>query len=385
MSDPTKDPNFSAVKQPAFDTLVRGHGQTGPALDRMAYQLWLELSRMGVDVSPSVRIRRLAALINSEAADLRRRQTFVKNMDKPGGSPVVHTPKGDYWKMPVGRPGGEPDLSFELNDAEGLPLPNVDPGGTRFSAAQDAVLSWLELHRDAIVKEARARGIPPEAIAATIAWEAIENNTLKHKFQWPIPPGTIVNIPGRGLTNIGRQGTGPGKFHVDGELAKQLERLGYVPRLTEAERDKVLSTPEGAAKYIAASMRAFADLTDQYRKSHPEKGLPSIRDDVQMLTQLYHGDDLDTWLKKLEAKPAPRRAPGSPPEQGFVPGNDMPLWVRDNPEFMAAVRQALAETGPPPQPVEPWIPPGTSPTPPGISPPPSAPAPAPGQSPAPRP
>jgi hypothetical protein len=351
MSDPTSDPNFSGVKQPAFDALVASHTQAGKALNDLQYPLWRELVRLGVDWSSADRIRRLGALVESEAADLRRRQSFVRTMDKPGGSPAIQTPKGTYWKMPVGRPGGEPDLSYELNDAEGLPLPNVDPGGTRFSPEEDAVLSWIEIHRDAILREALRRNIPPEAITAAIAWEAIKNNKLP--FQNPIPP--TVPVP------LGRKGTGPGKVHVNdpnAPLPRQLEGE-YLPPLTVPERDRVLSTPEGSFMYIAAAMGAFADLADKYRSQYPDRGMPDIRNDILMLTQLYQGSDLGKWELRLQ------ELARTPQHEKLEIGNDMPKWVGDprNREFVAAMREALYGTGPLPQPVEPWIPPGPSPTP----------------------
>jgi hypothetical protein len=388
MSDPTSDPNFSGVKQPTFDALVDNHEYAGKSLKVLQYELWRQLVRLGVDWSSADRIRRLGTLVESEAADLRRRQAFVKNMDKPGGSPAIQTPKGTYWRIPVGRSGGNPDLSYELNGAEHLPFPNVDPGGTRFSPAQDAVLSWIEIHRDAILREAKARGIPPEAITSAIAWEALNNNKLP--FEWPIPPGTRFGInfgvppgappqmpPWEFGKDVGRRGTGPGKVHVDGELVEQLEKLGYVPPVSMAERDRILSTPDGAIKYIAAAMRAFADVTDQYGKDHPEnKKVPNIRNDILMLTHLYHGEDLESWRRRLE-----RRNWSTQP----LPKNLMPQWVHDNPDYLAAMREALHGTAPLPQP-ETWLPPGASPTPPGMSAPPpapSAPAPTPGLSPSP--
>jgi hypothetical protein len=372
MSDPTSDPNFSGVKQPSFDALVAGHGQAASALNQLQYQLWLQLRKLRVDESPAVRIRRLGALVGSEAADLRRRQSFVKNMDKPGGSPaMLCTTKGTFWRIPVGRPGGEPDLSYELNDAEGLPLPNVDPGGTRFSPEQDAVLSWIELHRNVILQEARRRNIPPEAITAAIAWEAIKNNRLP--FQNPIPP--TVPVPLR------RKGTGPGKMHVndpEAPLPRQLEGE-YLPPLTVAERDRVLSTPEGSVRYIAAAMGGFADLADKYRSQHADRGMPDVRNDILMLTQLYQGSDLGKWELRLD------ELARTPQQEKLQFGNDMPKWVYENPEFVAGMREALHGTAPPPQQVEPWLPPGPSPTPPGMneptSPAPSAPAPTPGPSP----
>jgi hypothetical protein len=349
MNDPTSDPNFTGVKQPAFDGLVGGHSRTVGSLDQLAHDLWIPLNKLGVDTSPALRIRALASRIGSQVLDLRAHQARVHAMEKQGRGAVWSVPSGTYWTLPPtsrpqpGQRGRRPqdfaDLSYELDEAELLTLPSIDPGGTRFTPEQDAVLSWIELNRETILREAKARHIPPTAITAAVAWEAIENNW--QPFRNPIPP----SWPLHGLE---RHASGPGKVHVGSDLVRQIEARGYLPPMNVTERDKYLRTDEGAIRYIAAIMSGFADVSEQ------DGRFPSVRNDIPMLTQLYQGSDLVQWEQQLRHK-----QPGTP----FVPGNDMPLWVRKNPEFLAAMDEALHSTGHPTF-ITPTPTPGPSPTPP---------------------
>jgi hypothetical protein len=350
MNDPTSDPNFTGVKQPAFDELVGGHARTTGLLDQLAHDLWVQLNRLGVDTSPALRIRALAARIGEQVLDLRSRQARVHAMEKQGAGAELCLPSGTFWKLPSepqpgksgNRPRDFPDLSYELDDAELLTLPSVDPNGTRFSPAQDAVLSWIELNRDTINREAKARHIPPTAITAAIAWEAIENNW--QPFRNPIPP----TWPLHGLE---RHASGPGKVHVNSTLVREIEARGYLPHMNVTQRDAYLRTDAGSIKYIAAIMSGFADVSEQ------DGRFPSIRNDVPMLTSLYQGgryEGLDGWARELREK-----QPGTP----FKPGNDMPLWVEKNPEYLEAMDEALHSFGHPTF-VHPTPTPGPSPTPP---------------------
>ncbi|WP_346176296.1 hypothetical protein [Streptomyces cuspidosporus] len=241
------------------------------------------------------------------------------------------------WPGGAQPPSDSTDLSYELWFAGHLPYPSVDPDGSTYSREQDAVLSWVELNRDIILREAKRRNIDPKAIVAAIAWEGIVNNW--QPFPSPIPP----NVP----PPFGRHAIGPGKVHIDTSVVKQIEERGYLPRRGLFEREAILATPKGSIEYIAAIMGAMADVTDRDGKHG------SIRNRPDILSDLFQGRDLEDWEKRLSEKP-----PGEP----FRPGNDMGKWTARNGSFLNdALRlwDGQQPTQPPPVRV-----PGTSPRPP---------------------
>ncbi|MFK4267191.1 hypothetical protein [Streptomyces milbemycinicus] len=213
------------------------------------------------------------------------------------------------WPGGAQPPSDSPDLSYELWFAGYLPYPSVDPDGSKYSREQDAVLSWVELHRDIILREARRRNIDPKAIVAAIAWEGIVNNW--QPFPSPIPP----NVP----APLGRHAIGPGKVHIDTSVVKQIEERRYLPHRGLFEREAILATPEGSIEYIAAIMGAMADVTD--REGHHG----SIRHRPEILSDLFQGRDLKNWEERLGKKP---------PHEAFKPGNDMGKWTAQNGSFL---------------------------------------------------
>lgn len=82
--DPSTDPNFTGVRQPFFDHLVSKHSTAASRLDALASRLWGELSKAGLDTSPALRIREIARRIDSQARDLRQRQSLVHEMARLG-------------------------------------------------------------------------------------------------------------------------------------------------------------------------------------------------------------------------------------------------------------------------------------------------------------
>ncbi|MGY0056696.1 hypothetical protein ACWY4P_09055 [Streptomyces sp. LZ34] len=240
------------------------------------------------------------------------------------------------WPGGAQPPDSSTDLSYELWFAGYLPYPSVDPDGSKYSREQDAVLSWIELHRETIFQEARRYNIDPKAIVAAIAWEGIVNNW--QPFPSPIPP----NVP----APLGRHAIGPGKVHIDTAVVKQIEARGYLPHRGLFEREAILATPEGSIKYIAAIMGAFADVTD--REGHHG----SIRYRPEILASEFQGRDLEAWERHLRAKP-----PGEP----FVPGNDMGKWTARNGGFLNDALRLWEGNEPASPPATPT--PGTSPTP----------------------
>lgn len=207
-------------------------------------------------------------------------------------------------------------LSIELWDANLLPRAGRQrPDGTPFSREEDAVLSWMDMHRASIIAEARKWN---QAIAAAIAWEAMKN--VKH-----IPADMLA---GTGIgTKVPNASFGPGKVHADFPLVRQIEERGYLPQRSVPEREKLLSTDEGSIQYIAAIMGAYSKITEDGWKG-PSRY--SIRYDVPMLTQLYQGSDLEQWEQNLST----RRKSGNWRTPRV--GNPMAEWARENNEFLNA-------------------------------------------------
>ncbi|MBO8183977.1 hypothetical protein [Streptomyces spirodelae] len=327
MTHPVGNPNFSGAKMPAFDTLVSRHARAAFLLEQLAGDLWEELNRMRVDTSPAPRVRTLAQRVRTQTTELQTRQTRVHHMQKTGDGAQLCTVEGTFWKLPEDAvptpvPGQPPptdpvELSIELWDANLLPRAGrLRPDGTPFSPKEDAVLSWIAAHRESIIAEARKWNISPQAIAAAIAWEAMEN--VKG-----IPTGMLA---GTGVgTEVKNASFGPGKVHVDFPLVNQIENRGYLPRRAVWEREKILKSDEGSIRYIAAIMGAYSKVTDDKAKGHY-----NIRYDVPMLTQLYQGSDLEQW----EAALARRRASN---DWGKLdPQNPMALWSQRNQAFLDA-------------------------------------------------
>ncbi|MFI7466861.1 hypothetical protein [Nonomuraea sp. NPDC049646] len=74
--------SFSGVKLPEFDTLVTRHTAAAMQIEELASLLYGELNGAGLDTAPAERIRRLAAQVGQEAADLRKRQGIVREMER---------------------------------------------------------------------------------------------------------------------------------------------------------------------------------------------------------------------------------------------------------------------------------------------------------------
>ncbi|CAL9343423.1 hypothetical protein [Streptomyces sp. enrichment culture] len=352
MTSPSGNPDFSGAKLPAFDNLTSSHGRAAAALEQLAQDLWAQLDRMGADTSAAVEIRDLARRVRDRVTDLQARQGRVHAMQASGKGSVC-TAAGIFWPVseaavPSPRPGTPPPsdpaaLSYELWNANFLPrTERLRSDGKPFSREENAVLSWISVHRTTIIEEARKRNISPQAIVAAISWEAMENvQPVRH----PIPAGS-----GLGSINqrLARWATGPGKVHTDFPLVKQVEERGYMPRKSLAEREALLSTDEGSIKYIAAIMGAFADSTDR-------DGRFKIRYDVPRLTHLYQGTDLERWEDHLRRKPR-----GEP----FRTGNEMAEWAGRNRLFLdEAVPLQPWDENPVPLTPKPEQPPTRTPTP----------------------
>ena len=105
--------------------------------------------------------------------------------------------------------------------------------------------------------------------------------------------------------------------------AQQIEDLGLVPRPADDEaREATLRMPQGSITYIAAGMRAAADIALQsgYDISH----------ELVALTSFYQGHDLPSWRGHMEKK----KQRG---DKGFVAADPMAVWTQANVSYLENV------------------------------------------------
>lgn len=128
-----------------------------------------------------------------------------------------------------------PDVSAELADAPPGPTPEI------------RVQRWLFRNRVAINRQSRRFRVDPTAVAGVIAYEGLYD----FHSSWAVL----------------YRSSGPGKVHYreghfwEGDpVAKQVEDMGLLPKLSEDQRRQVLTTPNGAAAYIAAIMSVYSGL-----------------------------------------------------------------------------------------------------------------------------
>lgn len=193
-------------------------------------------------------------------------------------------------------------ISFELEEACQLPEgPGNYPGEWR------RVLTWLRKHQDVIVQAERKWSVDRRAIAGAIAWEALENG------------GAVKNWL-RAKANIHRFGIAKVHPYENGRdsIAQEVEKAGYLIVRDTPEREKQLSSIEGAVDYIAAIMRASADVVSTMGGYPPSDTYwnPSI------LATWYQSKYLSTLKTIYSARKYP-----TPLSPGDVP---MGKWVRDN-------------------------------------------------------
>ena len=119
------------------------------------------------------------------------------------------------------------------------------------ATARQRTYLWLSANRASIENAARKFRIDPIAIAGAIAYEALDDVHVSTVF---------------GLT----RSDGPGKVHykalrflIGVPVAGQVEEMGYLPVRTVRSRKQILQTAYGASLYIAAIMRAYADIAEQ--------------------------------------------------------------------------------------------------------------------------
>lgn len=192
-------------------------------------------------------------------------------------------------------------VSFELADAPEAKDVTTKVAG--LSNDEKRVLGWLENNKTAIIDAEGAFKIDRRAIAAAIAWEALENV----RGSWT--PSSV----------------GPGKVHIrthrvvgEDTVAKQVEDAGMVPKQDMEGRKKTLATPAGAIKYVAAIMKAGADIAFEEKKFEISKNPP-------VLCFMYQTDDLPKWRDRMKKKKA---------GEELSPGDQMGLWAKVHMRFL---------------------------------------------------
>jgi hypothetical protein len=125
--DPTSNPNFVGVKQPAFDMMVGGHARAASQLDKLAQALWVELNKAQLDTSPALRIREVAGRLREQMSDLQRRQRLMHEMERQEIGFGFCTPAGTFWDMPDRLDA----LQSRLDGGEAADLANKAAAGDR--------------------------------------------------------------------------------------------------------------------------------------------------------------------------------------------------------------------------------------------------------------
>jgi hypothetical protein len=236
----------------------------------------------------------------------------------------------DERRAKMGATGGKvSDVSFEIG-ASYVPMDGGLPG---LSDAEKQVFACLHTHRAYIVQAERDFGVSRLAIAGAIAWEMLEN-----------PRKWSPRSAGFGKVHLYNYRFGFNPIDAD-TAAKQAEDAGYLPAKTYDERKLLLSMPPSAIRYIAALMAAIADLAARY-------GFEDIRDNPEILTNVYQSKDLKQWEGHLKAKPA---------GTSFTGGNKMDIWVTGHLKFLtAAVGDPKVPPAPAPAPSIAAAPPGAA-------------------------
>ena len=196
---------------------------------------------------------------------------------------------------PSDRPPWWPEstgISFELQDAWSLPAPPDIQ--TELPLPQTQVLSWLRRYQNLIIAAEKRWHVDRRAIAAAIAWEALEN-----------------------VRTVSIRAAGPAKVHTNADVVREVEAAGYLPRQTASARRELLKTPVGAITYVGAIMNAKARIAEAL-------GFPSIRNRVDILTNEFQGRSLQQWTDHLLEKK----------DTVFVGENTMSSWAAQHLQYI---------------------------------------------------
>lgn len=182
----------------------------------------------------------------------------------------------------------ERGLSRNLKDL--LRLPSKLPYGTFELRGPEppsrvpnaAVAYWLSLHKGDIAEAERTHDVNRLAIAGIIAWEALVNPQISSY-----------------------KAVGPGKMHLEGE-ANQISWPDVIegthrmkPLFSLPWRRVEMAKPDVAINYIAAALDVIAEIA--------ERSGWNIRNNPEILGQVYHGWTAEQWEAAVKAK-----APGAP-------------------------------------------------------------------------
>lgn len=198
------------------------------------------------------------------------------------------------WKQ-GGIERGAKDFLLHLRD---LPYSSFELRGPQppSRVPAQAVAHWLSAHRREVVAAEQRWHVSRLAIAGAIAWEALEN-----------PEAQSLKT------------VGPGKIHLEGEAGQLgwpevVEETGRVKPTTPAMRRLVLAKPEGSINYIGAIFDFIAEVGEAKDWN--------IRNNPEILSQVYHSRTAEQWIDFMRTKPA--NAPFT-----IVPGT-MGDWVYRN-------------------------------------------------------
>lgn len=222
-------------------------------------------------------------------------------------------------------PDCEKSISAELSEACSLTDVTVAQTGAR-----GKVFSWLRLNQDLIIDAETKWLIDRRAIAGVIAWEALFN-VKSGKFirrwegpgkvhYWDVGPpgGTQPSSALLRLAGTAFAWTVGSKIQTTAELT---EDAGYLPSVSEKERGKLLKTIGGSITYIAAIMRADADVVSELGEYPDEE----IYWNPPVLATLYNTKRLDQLRDIFKKKKYPEK---------LVPGEKMGEWVAANMTYL---------------------------------------------------
>ena len=209
-------------------------------------------------------------------------------------------------------------ISAELRDA--CVMPDVVPGLT---GARSKVATWLRANQELIIGAETKWLIDRRAIAGVIAWEALHNvksgkpirrwEGVGKVHYWDVGmPGTKNKLATAMAWILGS------KIET---TAEQTELAGYLPEVSEEERSKLLKTVDGSITYIAAIMRANADVVSELG-GYPDD---EIYWNPAVLATLYNTKALED-VKRIYAK---KKFP-----EKLLPGEAMGLWVAANLSYL---------------------------------------------------
>lgn len=165
------------------------------------------------------------------------------------------------------------------------------------------VLAWLREHKVEIIAAEAEFQVDRRAVAAAIAWEALEN-----------------------VRSFSIRAEGPGKEHVfrwslrsistdEGTWAKAVEDSGLLPVQPYSIRVKTLHSASGGIRYVAATMDLIAIIYEKH--GSPGVCAPPIRLNPAILTNVYQGSDPERWTERVRTIKV---------GEVVKPGNPMALW-----------------------------------------------------------